>query len=198
MGERADKTRKRILDAAWRLIEESRDPTAGLAEIAKTAGVSRQALYLHFGSRAGLLVALVQHTDEELGLEERLATIAAQPTAEERLRQFMRVAATYAPKIHDVAMALSEASRTDEDARVAFDDRMKKRRAGLRELVKGVADADKLAEGWTVNAATDALWALSTPQTYQDLVVARGWSIARYEALLVRLVDDLVLAKGLN
>ena len=34
-----------------------------MAEIAKAAGVSRQAVYLHFGTRGGMLMALVKRAD---------------------------------------------------------------------------------------------------------------------------------------
>ncbi|MDH3426552.1 MAG: TetR/AcrR family transcriptional regulator, partial [Acidimicrobiia bacterium] len=50
-------TRARILDATWELVAEQ---GAGLklSEVASRASVSRQAIYLHFGDRPGLLVAL--------------------------------------------------------------------------------------------------------------------------------------------
>ena len=44
-----------------------------LSDIAKAAGISRQAVYLHFTSRAELLVATVRFVDQVHGLDERLA-----------------------------------------------------------------------------------------------------------------------------
>ncbi|MFN2487225.1 MAG: TetR/AcrR family transcriptional regulator, partial [Acidimicrobiia bacterium] len=67
-------TRRRILQATWKLIEEL-GPSIRLIDAADRAGVSRQAVYLHFGDRAGLLLALVQHIPETLGFQELLARV---------------------------------------------------------------------------------------------------------------------------
>ena len=55
-------TRERILTATRRLLEGGR-VNVGLEDVAKRAGVSRQAVYLIFGSRAQLLLALVDAMD---------------------------------------------------------------------------------------------------------------------------------------
>ncbi|MDQ3663356.1 MAG: TetR/AcrR family transcriptional regulator, partial [Actinomycetota bacterium] len=54
-------TRARILEAARAMFEEFGYHDAGLGAVAKRAGVSRQAIYLHFPSKAELLTALHQH-----------------------------------------------------------------------------------------------------------------------------------------
>ena len=48
-------TKTRILETAWTLVNE-RGIGVGVGEIAAAAGVSRQLVYVHFTSRAGLLV----------------------------------------------------------------------------------------------------------------------------------------------
>ena len=90
-GRRAQ-TRTQILEAARAMFEELGYYGAGLEAVAKRAGVSRQAIYLHFPSKAELLTALHLHifaTDvvpalerhpitEEMGALDVLdATIAA-------------------------------------------------------------------------------------------------------------------------
>ena len=53
-------TRTRALKAAWKLLEEG-GSSVRMADIAKAAGISRQAVYLHFPTRAELLVAVTRH-----------------------------------------------------------------------------------------------------------------------------------------
>ncbi len=48
-------TRTRILDATVRMLEEQGGRGVRMGDIAKAAGISRQAVYLHFSSRAELL-----------------------------------------------------------------------------------------------------------------------------------------------
>src|SRR3954447_24789732 len=54
-------TRTQILEAARALFEELGYYGAGLEAVAKKAGVSRQAIYLHFPSKVELLTALHLH-----------------------------------------------------------------------------------------------------------------------------------------
>jgi len=46
----------------------------------------------------------------------------------------------------------------------------------LRLGVQRLAEAGRLAEGWTVDEATDWVWAATQPGTWERLVVERGWS----------------------
>src|SRR4028118_553661 len=55
------RTRTLILEAARTMFEELGYYGAGLGAIAKMADVSRQAIYLHFSSKAELLTALHLH-----------------------------------------------------------------------------------------------------------------------------------------
>ena len=63
-------TRTRILQASVRLLEAQRGQSVRMGDIAREAGISRQAVYLHFASRAELLEATTQYLDERLGLEK--------------------------------------------------------------------------------------------------------------------------------
>ena len=58
---RRAQTRIQILEAARAIFEELGYYGAGLEAVAKKAGVSRQAIYLHFPSKAELLTALHLH-----------------------------------------------------------------------------------------------------------------------------------------
>ena len=53
-----EETRGRVLDAARESLRQQR--RIGMREIAGAAGVTVQTLYSHFGSKAGLLSALVE------------------------------------------------------------------------------------------------------------------------------------------
>ncbi len=66
----AERSVATILDAAVELL--SGRPEAGMAEIARAAGVSRQTLYAHFASREALVMAVGRRA-----LDEALAAFAA-------------------------------------------------------------------------------------------------------------------------
>jgi AcrR family transcriptional regulator len=175
MSSPREQTHLRILQAAHMLLEKGGAGATGLAEVGVAAGVSRQSVYLHFGSRAGLLVALVDHIDRSFGLYDQIARIDAEPDPVRALFLSQDLTARYSPKIHACAMALARAGDDDPDARLAFEERMTLRREGLERIFERIDAAGALAPGWTVREAAQACWALGLPQVYQALVVDCGW-----------------------
>jgi len=182
---RAERTHRALLDAAWKRL--ARGDAARLEDVAADAGVTRQALYLHFPSRGRLLVELVDHIDRELGLGELLAKARTSSSPSELLLADLRVTARYAPKIHAVAMSLVRLADTDADAAQALADRMKLRRSGLRTTLTAVETAGELAPDWTVDRATDALWAAGAPASIDLLLRQRKWTATPLERWLVPL-----------
>ncbi|MDP3894303.1 TetR/AcrR family transcriptional regulator [Nocardioides sp.] len=63
---RSDAIRSRAALVAAAIHVLAVDPDADLARVAATAGLSRQTLYAHFGSRAGLLAAVVDRIVAEV------------------------------------------------------------------------------------------------------------------------------------
>lgn len=192
MSSRSEKTRKAILDAGWALFAASGGREVKVADVAERAGVSRQAVYLHFGSRAGLLMALVEHIDESAGLVELIRGIQEAPTPREALYESQRVTARYCPTIHDVAMAMDRARSADPDVAAAYEDRMVKRRLGLREIVVALHAAGELDESWTVEEVIDAVWSSGTPRAFEELVGDRGWSLEQFERWLLHVARSFL------
>jgi AcrR family transcriptional regulator len=187
------KTRSRILEAAWKLVGE-RGSTIGVtvAEIAALAGVSRQLVYFHFENRAGLLAAMARHHDYESGFAGRVAAIRELPPAE-ALEGLLRAWCRYVPEILPVARALEAAEITGEEGGAAWRDRMGSLRGVIRAAVGRVEEAGRLADGWTTETAADWVWARSHLESWQQLVVERGWSTNNYEERIVRSILAEVL-----
>lgn len=188
------KTRSRILEAAWELVSE-RGTTVGVtvAEIAGAARVSRQLVYFHFENRAGLLAAMARHHDVESGFAGRVAAARELPPAE-ALEGLLRAWLRYVPEILLVARALEAAEIAGDEGGVAWRDRMGSLREVVRAAVERVERDGRLAGGWTVEAAADWVWARSHLETWQHLVVERGWAAEDYEERAVISILAEVLA----
>lgn len=172
-------TRERILAATWRLMEESGDLSVRIADIAASAGVSRQAIYLHFGNRASLLLAAVQYRDSKSPTEAiRLA--AHEAPLPEALARYVSAWFAHIPRIQPVAQLLSAASQTDPEARVAWEDRMALLRSNSLTLAKRLSKAGFLKPEWSVKAAADWIWHRTHLDGWRHLVGERGWDAADY------------------
>ena len=186
------RTRADILDVAWRLLAE-RGTHVSMAEIAEAVGLTRQAVYVHFRSRGGLLVALVRRADARAEIHSRFAAALATPDARQRLDAFLRVWLAFVPTIHPVASSLMRARRDDPDAARAWADRMTALRHGFATLAASLRRDGALAAPWTARAAAEYLWAGSSVQTWELLAVDCGWGAAKTSKALRRSLAAAVL-----
>lgn len=180
MSPRSASTRTDILRAARALIETAPFAQVSLTRVAAAAGVSRQAIYLHFRSKTQLLLALVGWIDENGRLPDLLAEARQGSDPVEIFTRGVRAAATYNLDIADVGLALRAARHSDPAAAAAWDDRMADRLTGIRRAVHRVETAGRLRPQWTTQTAADATFALISLTVYEDLVRERGWPPERY------------------
>ena len=180
MSPRSANTRTDILRAARELIESEPFAEVSLTRVAAAAGVSRQAIYLHFRSKTQLLLALVSWIDENGRLPELLAEARQGSHPVDIFTRGVRAAATYNLEIADVGLALRAARHSDPAAAAAWDDRIAGRLAGIRRAVQPVETAGRLRPQWTTQTAADAIFALTSLTVYEDLVRERGWPPERY------------------
>lgn len=166
-----------------------------MGAIAAAVGLTRQAIYLHFRSRGGLLVALVRRADERAEIHARFRDALAVRDPRERLDAVLRAWLDFVPTIHPVANSLMRARGEDPDAARAWADRMTDLRHGFRALAKTLHRDGALAPQWTVASAADFLWASSSVQTWELLSVDRGWGAAKTSKTLRRSLAAAVLAQ---
>ena len=151
-----------------------------MTDIAKEAGVSRQALYLHFPARSDLLVATTRHIDEVKKVDARLARSRSAETGAQRLNAFIEAWGDYIPEIYGVGKALMIMSETDDAARQAWDARMQAVRHGCRAVIDALVRDRQLSFKHTAVHATDILWTLLSLETWEHLTIDCGWSQQLY------------------
>ncbi len=195
MSSGESETRIRILEATWRLMEEQRGQGVRMSDIAAAAGVSRQALYLHFSSRTELLVETTRYGDEVRGVEERSIRCRAAPTGVEVLTAYIEFWGNYVPEIYGIAKALLAVRETDEAAAAAWNDRMGMLRDCCRYTIEAIQRDKMLAPEWTCEEATDLLWTILSIQNWEQLTVECGWSISQY-VVWIQTVSRRIFVQG--
>ncbi len=177
---RGRRTRAALLAAARSLLEERGFDALTMGGVAERAGVSRRAVYLHFASRSELVGALFFYVAETEGLQASLQRVRDAPDGVAALKEWARHEATYHVRILGVARALEHVGRTDPDA-AAW-----RRRIGTHQLLdcrllaERLQQEHRLRRSWTVETATDMLWALISTEAVERLLVDRGWSTDEY------------------
>ena len=184
-------TRRRILEAACQLLEAGRGKNARMSDIAKRAGVSRQAVYLHFDNRTDLLVATTLYLDEVKGIDERLAASRTAVDGISRLTAFVDAWTGYIPEIYGVAKALMILRDTDPEAADAWNGRMLAVRHGCAAAIHALERDGQLSDSYSAEQATDLLWALLSVRNWEQLTQESGWSQAEYNSHVQKLVRSV-------
>ena len=158
-------TRRRILDATLACARAR--PDFSMAEVAAAAGVSRQAVYLHFPDRAALLAAL----RDRLDLADGPQIVEQAPSARAALTAVLARLAENYPAIWPVLQA---AGTTGAASRLPL----------CQALVARFRSEGALAPHLSPATAADILYSLTSPALWHELVQTRGWDAARYRTHL--------------
>ena len=163
-----------------------------MAEVAREAGVSRQAVYLHFSSRASLFVAVVRHMDDQEGIRHHCEQALGNDDPVAALEAFVIAWLRYAAKIHVVASALLASRRDDPDAMAAWNDRMGELRVGFRHATQRLATAGHLRPGLDPGTAADLAWAMTSIPVWEQLTIDCGRPAAEVRQRLAAAVISAV------
>ena len=173
-------TRTRILKATWSLLEDNVAKLPRMSDIAKAAGVSRQALYLHFPSRTELLIETTRYQDQTYNVDERLAASRSAPTGRARLDAFVTAWCNYVPQIWNVGRALLVLAETEPEAADAINQRMSDIAEGFEAAVLALARDGDLPSGVDTKRMTELLCALLSFRTWEMLTQQYNWPHDQY------------------
>lgn len=174
-------THAAILEAARAVFEEHGYFGGALEAVASKAGVSRQAIYLHFASKAALLTALHLHiyeTDVVPALERH--PIWTAPTALDALDAIIAVDAEVASKVWKIHEALVVARRHHPEVDETLRPREEERYQEAVRLGRWLKKEGELPPGMRISTFADILWGLTSLGAFRNLVIERGWSTGRW------------------
>jgi AcrR family transcriptional regulator len=175
---RGRRTRAALLAATRALLEEEGFEELTMAAVAERAGVSRRACYLHFGSRSDLVADLFDYVAETEGLAASTAHVWEAPDAAAALDEWARHLARYHPRVLAVARAAEQVGRDDPDAAGHRERVVRAQLSNCRRLAEWLEREGRLAPPWTVETATDMLFALISTDMI-DKLLTRRWSRRR-------------------
>lgn len=171
-------TSSRILEAAMTQLRASQGASLTMAEVAAQAGVSRQAVYLHFADRGALLTALVRYVDE--GRAAKISAIAKAPSARAAVAAMVALGASDNPALWPVARILDGSRHGDAAVEAVWQERQSDWLASCHAIAERFQTEGALAPHLSLDAAADLLWTLTSSKLWEEVVVGRGWSAERY------------------
>ena len=194
-AEAAAETRASILAAARDLIPRA-ESGLGVDEIARYAGVAVQTIYDHFGSKGGLLMAVVDDVQGSTGLYDALENVFRSPDGETALRRMIDATLTFWHRAWPYIEFTLRSRRVDPvvGREAAVLDTL--RHAHLWAICQRVWSEGRVRDGRTAAWAADQVFALTTPTVYEELVVRRAWSLRAATESIRRAATASVIRAG--
>lgn len=185
--------RKSLLEAALRLFVERGYNGVGLETVAKEVGVSRQTVYNQFGSKSGLLRALVAFDEDRANLPQHLGKVFASTDGLAMLRAMLDTVVAVEPVVRPTSRIIHAARLDDEAAAELWSNRMASRLMGMTMVMNRVNADGLLKPGLGAEEAAEIAWSIASPHHYEFLVIDRGWSPQRYRTHLEDIITAAVL-----
>jgi AcrR family transcriptional regulator len=188
-----------VVAAAGELFLERGYGATTIEAISERADVPSATVYRLFGSKNGILKALLDvgivGDDEDVPMAARpeVRALLASADPAEQLTGFVRIAAEVNERVGPLYRILVSAAGTDPDAAGLLDELTRQRQQGQREIARALAGAGVLGSDLREKDAADVIHALLSPELYRLLVIDRGWKVERYERWLTEVLVGQLL-----
>jgi AcrR family transcriptional regulator len=185
-AESIEQTRARIIAAMRELLARDGYRSASLEEVARVADVTRATVYYQFGSKAGLLEAVVGDIQRRAG-QSTLADAVGVTDPIEALRQAFAVGCRFWAAEHPLIHRLTGLAAVDEEIGRVIADVEQNRLPLLAGLVERLEAAGQLSPDVPPPRALDVLWMLSSFEAFDQLLTGRGLTVEEVAQILTDL-----------
>ncbi|MEV6061544.1 helix-turn-helix domain-containing protein [Nocardia asteroides] len=172
--------------AARELFERDGFRATTITAVAERAGVSAESVYKAFGTKAALAKAVfdlvIAGDDEEVPVAQRPEQLAmlAEPDVRRKITMFVRGLARRQARSAAVQFLIRDGRHVDASLTPVWDKLAEEGLVGMTMLGTHLLGTGQLRPGLELDEVRDVLWNYLAIDTYERLVLARGWSLDRY------------------
>jgi AcrR family transcriptional regulator len=188
--ERARARRLAVVLAARELFANDGFRATTVAAVAARAGVSAESVYKGFGTKAALAKAVfdlvLAGDDEPVPVAERpgMRAVAAEPDARRKIEMFVDGLAQRQARSASVQILVRDGRHVDDALQPIWAQMVEEGLVGMGRLGRNLLDTGQLRPGIELDEVRDVLWNYLAIDTYERLVLQRGWSHERYRRWL--------------
>lgn len=195
----ARRTRRAILDAAAELFVEPGYAGARMVDVAAVAGVAVPTITAHFGSKKGLLSAVLDVSiagdDDPVPMSGRsfVDDINALPAAREKLGRYADELWLTMDRVAGVLLALERAAAVDADAAAILAKNSTERLAAMTMFAAGLVATGEVRRDLSRDDVVSMLVLAMDVRNYDWLVRRRGFGVADFRRWYVGSVAGAIL-----
>ena len=190
--EQARARRRAVGVAAKELFERDGFRATTLAGIADRAGVSVKGLYKNFGSKAALAKAVfdfvIAGDDKPVPVADRPEQQAmfAEPDVRRKIEIFVHALARRQQRSAEVQILIRDGRHVDDSLTPVWKQLSEEGLTAATMLGGHFLATGQLRPGIDLDEVRDVLWNYLAIDTYERLVLERGWALDRYADRLAR------------
>lgn len=195
-GRRAQARARRhaMVVAAQELFERDGFRSTTIAAVAERAGVSAESVYKAFGTKAALAKAVfdvvIAGDDEDVPVYQRpeQQAMLAEPDVRRKIEMFVHGLAQRQARSAKVQFLIRDGRHVDDSLTPVWDKLAEEGLVGTTMLGRHLLETGQLRAGIDLDEVRDVLWNYLAIDTYERLVLARGWSVDRYADWVARAI----------
>lgn len=187
--QQAQETRTRIRRSARELFASQGFADTTVRAIADGAGVAPQTVYAVFGSKSGIVAAMLEDLEHSAGMDEWVARIRAEDDPRTQLALFIewiRTLFEHGAPIWRTTLA----ARNDPDVANIAEQGDANRHRAAQELAHLWHGKGALRPELEPEDAADRLWLLTSVEQFLFAIDTVGWSPDQYQQWLAALADQ--------
>jgi AcrR family transcriptional regulator len=192
-----------VVLAARDLFERDGFRATTISAIAARAEVSPESIYKSFGGKAALAKAafdiVIAGDDEPVPVAERpsIRAVRAEPDVRRKIAMFVEGLAQRQARSAKVQILIRDGRHVDDSLVPIWEKLNDEGLAGMTMLGRHLLDTGQLRDGIDLEEVRDVLWNYLAIDTYERLVLTRGWPLERYSHWLARAITSALCPQGL-
>jgi AcrR family transcriptional regulator len=194
-------TRLAVLEAARELFLANGYARTSIPAVARAASVSPELIYKRFGPKPALLKAVfdvsVAGDDDPVTLEDRdlIKQLQADHDGAHIIATYAAFYARTQARTAPILLLARQAAAADPQAAEVWDQMNAERLTGMTHFAADLHRKRLLRKGVPARKARDILWAYTSVELYELLVIRQEWTIRMFrefmtQALSAALLDD--------
>ena len=196
---RREQARARRLDvvlAARDLFERDGFRPTTIAAIAAHAGVSAESIYKGFGGKAALAKAVfdlvIAGDDQPVPVAGRPAAQAVrdEPDVRRKIAMYVEGLAQRQARSARVQILIRDGRHVDDSLAPVWAKLNDEGLAGMTMLGRHLLETGQLRDGISLDEVRDVLWNYLAIDTYERLVLIRGWPLDQYSVWLAHAITS--------
>lgn len=198
--EDARRNRQAVLDVAERRFLADGYPSTTVAAVAEEAGVSPELVYKAYGGKGGLVQAIYER---RLGGTGQVPAYQRSDQMREKhkdprliMHEWGLLTAEVAATLTPARLLVRAAATTDPDMATLLERIEEERLDRMRHHAEFLAERGYLRSGVSTGEASDILWACSSTEFYELLVLQRKWSLPRFAQFITDFMTTGLLPRG--